>query len=108
MQATVTRERRTVKPNTRKPAPRKPRVRSMDGTSITCPEPVCTVDYSAGSLAWTVETMLEQDERAHEAAMCAEHDADLEARHFEAINRDQEAWERSQFGFGLFPLDMAV
>ena len=96
MQATVTRRAAIVKSN-RKPIVRKPLVRRMDGTSITCLEPVCTVDYSPCSLAWTVETMLEQDERAHEAAMVAAWEADAEAQYLASRT----------FGYGLFPLDMA-
>ena len=79
MQATVTRRAAIVK-SSRK-APRKSTVRCLDGTAATCSEPVCTLDYSPGSLAWTVETFAEQDDRARENAMVERTKADPEVRY---------------------------
>ena len=100
---TLTRERRNVKPS-RMPAPRKPFFRCCDGTELVNPEPVCTVDYSNGSLAWQVETLLELDERDHENAMIREYENDAEAQHLATLAAERSAWERKQFGYGLFPL----
>ena len=87
------------KPNT---ATRRPITRNMDGTSITCPEPTCSLDFTPGSLAWQVETMLELEARQHEAAMVADWEADAEAQHEAAVAAERKAWERKQFGFGVF------
>ena len=84
MQSTLAHSRRNVKPS-RKPAARKPFIRCCDGTELINPEPVCTVDYSDGSLAWQVETLLELDERDRDNAMVREYEDDPERRYFVAF-----------------------
>lgn len=98
MQSNLTAKRRNVK-SSRKPAPRKPIVRCCDATELVNPEPECSLDYAVGSLAATVEALLELDERDRENAMIAQHENDPEVQYLESLERDwaepdefEQAW----------------
>ena len=84
MQSTLAHSRRNVK-SSRKPADRKPFVRCCDGTELRNPEPTCTVDFTPGSIAWTVETLAEMDERDRENAMVREYENDPERQYFATL-----------------------